>query len=301
MADFEERSGVVACETEWGRWYQTVEDVSLEINLTPGTKGREVKVDISTRRIQCQIRGTVIIKGKLFDSVIEDESTWTIEDQKLLRVLLVKSRKSDYWSSLLENGQYQPNPAQLLQMRHKLDLERFQLEHPGLDFSQANLDKQYPDMMEPYLQTQSSDQQLLGATAMPVSHVSNGENKTDDEKLLESQHQNAATRLLGEQSQSQSTEQHNISPPSQLDNLLESVDRLSVVTDDMKQENGGGSSGDSAVTIPGGGGASGVLLDPRVTDDMKTEPAMVVEPVVTDDMKTEENESLETDEEKSGL
>ena len=68
---------------------------------------------------------------------------------------------------------------------------------------------------------------------------------------------------------------------------LESVDRLSVVTDDMKQENGG-SGGDSAVA--GGGGAGGVLLDPRVTDDMKTEPAMVVEPVVTDDMKTEENE-----------
>ena len=45
--------------------------------------------------------------------------------------------------------------------------------------------------------------------------------QTDDEKLLESQHQNAS-RLLGEQSQSQTSEnQHDISPPSsQFDNLL---------------------------------------------------------------------------------
>ena len=41
---------------------------------------------------------------------------------------------------------YQPDPAQLLGMRQKLDLERLQLENPGLDFSGAKLDKQYPDM-----------------------------------------------------------------------------------------------------------------------------------------------------------
>ena len=33
-------------------------------------------------------------------------------------------RKDDYWSSLLESGGYQPDPATLLQMRQKLDLER---------------------------------------------------------------------------------------------------------------------------------------------------------------------------------
>ena len=29
------RSGIIACETDWGRWYQTVEDVNIEINLIP--------------------------------------------------------------------------------------------------------------------------------------------------------------------------------------------------------------------------------------------------------------------------
>jgi len=320
MSDFEERSGIIACTTEWGKWYQTLEDVNLEIDLNPGTRGREVKVDITSTRLHCQIRATVIIKGRLFDNVIEDDSTWTIEDQKLLRILLVKSRKSSYWESLLEGGVYQPDPAQLLGMRQKLDLERLQLENPGLDFSGAKLDKQYPDMPS-YLH---SDLDQLGAAALPVSI---GDNKTDDEKLLESQ-----TRLgdpadqphlrrhawLPEpalpSNQQNGQPVHHLAPallpdpslpePQPADNrLLESVDRLSVETDDMKQREGSDVSSSSASSMAVSsmnGASSSMAVSTSSTDDMKTEPLRVVAPVVTDDMKTEENESLETDEEKSG-
>jgi hypothetical protein len=289
MADFEERSGIVTCETEWGRWYQTLEDVNLEINLTPGTKGREVKVDISCRRIECQIRGTIILKGRLFANVIEDESTWTIEDQNLCRILLVKSRKSDYWQSLLEGGQYQPNPVDLLGMRQKLDLERLQQENPGLDFSQATLDKQYPDMPSHL----HSDLDHLGATALPVSI---GENKTDDEKLLESR-QGGYPPLppdpghLHQQGQASQPQQGLPEPPDA--RLQESFDRLSVETDDMKRRETSDvtstttASASMAVSASPPASAS-PMLDTRETDDMKTEPARVVEPVVTDDMKTEE-------------
>lgn len=311
-------------------------------------------MDITSRRLQCQIRGTVIIKGKLFDNVIEDESTWTIEDQKLLRILLVKVRKSSYWESLLEGGVYQPDPAQLLGMRHKLDLERLQQENPGLDFSQAKLDKQYSDMPS-YLH---SDLDQLGAAALPVSI---GDNKTDDEKLLESQ-----TRLgdaadqpepgrqawQSEHTRHQAWPAHqqavpsghqSLSPsltalPSSLQNghpatalpeinlpesqpadnrLLESVERLSVETDDMKQRECSDVSSStpaaSSMTVSSSmsavssmavsssmSAASSMAVSSSSTDDMKTEPLSEVAPVVTDDMKTEENESLETDEEKSG-
>jgi len=312
MATFEERSGIIACETDWGRWYQTVEDVNIEINLISGTKGREVKVDISSRRIQCQIRETVILKGKLFANVIEDESTWTIEDQKLLRILLVKVRKSDYWESLLEGGGYQPNPVDLLGMRQKLDLERMQLEHPGLDFSQAKLDKQYSDMPSSF---HNSDLDQLGAAALPVL---SGDNKTDDEKLLESQSRGYPPPPppldVGETSNGYLDQQYVNLPPPDLDSsnsqdddrLLASMDHLSVETDDMKRRehnSNGGSDADLSSNLPetaAMGASAGATLDTRETDDMKTEPARVVEPVVTDDMKTEENESLETDEEKSG-
>ena len=55
-----------------------------------------------------------------------DESTWTIEDQKLLRIQLVKAdqrTKDQCWLSLLENA-FLPDPIVLNEMRKKLDLER---------------------------------------------------------------------------------------------------------------------------------------------------------------------------------
>ena len=52
------------------------------------------------------------------------------EDNKLLRVVLVKSDRSasNCWKSLLEGGQYKCNPWVLDQMEKKLTLERFQRE-----------------------------------------------------------------------------------------------------------------------------------------------------------------------------
>lgn len=266
MADFEDRSGVVYCSTEWGGWYQTLTDVNVEVNLQQGTKGKEVKVTIAPSRIECIVRGNTIFKGALFEKVIEDDSTWTIEDRKLLRILLVKSSKEGYWKSLLEN-EYQPDPFTLQQMRKKLDLERYQVENPGFDFSGATLDKQYDDM-------DTMDLQHLGAAALPALSI--GDNKTDDEKLLESL-------------------------PAQP--VLEPV-----ITDDEKGEP------DSVVTAdrhpvvtgepdrPVDDGESARPLNSVITDDMRlpSEPVRAVEPIVTDDMKTEQNESLETDEEKSG-
>ena len=61
---------------------------------------------------------------------MEDESTWTVEDQKLIRIQLIKAHhgtKDLCWLSLLE-GEYQPDPIALNEMRKKLDLEKFQIE-----------------------------------------------------------------------------------------------------------------------------------------------------------------------------
>lgn len=37
--NFEEKSGVVACGTSWGSWYQTYCEVVLQIDCEPGTRG----------------------------------------------------------------------------------------------------------------------------------------------------------------------------------------------------------------------------------------------------------------------
>ena len=61
---FEEKSGIVNCETEWGRWYQTVAEVVVEVDLEPGTKGKEVKVDMAPSKLRCEVRGKVIFEVK---------------------------------------------------------------------------------------------------------------------------------------------------------------------------------------------------------------------------------------------
>jgi len=67
----------------------------------------------------------------LYSKVHADETVWTLEDNKLLNIVLAKadvSLKDEIWESLLEGGVYQPDAYTLHEMRKKLDLERFQIE-----------------------------------------------------------------------------------------------------------------------------------------------------------------------------
>ncbi|TNN62276.1 NudC domain-containing protein 2 [Liparis tanakae] len=97
---FEERSGVVPCETPWGSWYQTMEEVFIEVDVPHGTS----------------------------------------EDKCLIRIILMKTNREagNCWSSLLE-GEYCANAWVQDQMQRKLTLERFQRENPGFDFSGAEI------------------------------------------------------------------------------------------------------------------------------------------------------------------
>ncbi|XP_052126801.1 nudC domain-containing protein 2 [Frankliniella occidentalis] len=84
--------------------------------------------------------------GTLFQTIHVDDSVWTIEDGCLLDIVLSKSntfKQDEIWESLMEDGSYKPDPLVFHEMRKKLDLERFQLENPGFDFSQAKLQKCY--------------------------------------------------------------------------------------------------------------------------------------------------------------
>ncbi|KAK1209938.1 NUDC2 protein, partial [Pygoscelis papua] len=100
-----------------------------------------------------------LLQGKLFDSTITDEGTWTLEDRKLIRIVLMKTNRDagNCWTSLLEN-EYAADPWVQDQMQRKLTLERFQREanfllsiklfsylhqNPGFDFSGAEISGNY--------------------------------------------------------------------------------------------------------------------------------------------------------------
>nr|CAB3264481.1 nudC domain-containing protein 2-like [Phallusia mammillata] len=142
---FDERSGIVDCSTPWGRWYQTAEEVYVEINSSSPIKGRDVSVKYTSTHISCTIKQQTVFEGDLPYSIIVDESTWSVEDQKLVRILLAKSlRKEDpCWKSLLANGDYSADPFTFDEMQKKLTLEKYQVDQPGFDFGSAALSGNY--------------------------------------------------------------------------------------------------------------------------------------------------------------
>ena len=67
--------------------------------------------------------------GANSDSAIANEGTWTLEDRKMICIVLTKMRRdaANCWTSLLESD-YAADPWVQDQMQRKLTLERFQKE-----------------------------------------------------------------------------------------------------------------------------------------------------------------------------
>eukprot|EP00730_Choanoeca_flexa_P012536 TRINITY_DN4368_c0_g1_i1.p1 TRINITY_DN4368_c0_g1~~TRINITY_DN4368_c0_g1_i1.p1 ORF type:complete len:159 (+),score=22.06 TRINITY_DN4368_c0_g1_i1:96-572(+) len=144
MSHFDETSGVVECPTHWGSWYQTMEEVVIQINLEQGTRGKEIQIDCKSKFLAITVKGSSILNGQLPHTVVADELVWSVEDNSLLRVVMTKSARGagDTWQSLLVD-QYEADPVRVDEMQKKMTLERFQRENPGFDFSGADISGQY--------------------------------------------------------------------------------------------------------------------------------------------------------------
>lgn len=60
ISHFDEKSGIVPCNTEWGRWWQTVDELHIEVTLPVNTKSKDVKVNVTNSSITCQILGKTL-------------------------------------------------------------------------------------------------------------------------------------------------------------------------------------------------------------------------------------------------
>ncbi|XDB66605.1 hypothetical protein ABFV05_020221 [Capra hircus] len=125
-APFEACSGVVSCGTPWGQWYQTLEEVFTEVQIPSGTCTQDSH------------------GGANSDSAIANEGTWTLEDRKMICIVLTKMRRdaANCWTSLLEY-EYAAHPWVQDQMQRKFTLGRFQKENPGFYFSGAEISGNY--------------------------------------------------------------------------------------------------------------------------------------------------------------
>lgn len=144
---FEDKSGIIHSVTDWGCWYQSIDDVTIEVPIPLQTKACDIKIKILPSSLSVCVLDKDIFSGNLFANIVCDESTWTIEDDegsRILRIFLIKSIKSPQscWSSLLKDT-FHANFATLDNMQKKMLQERYQRENPGFDFSNAEVTGNY--------------------------------------------------------------------------------------------------------------------------------------------------------------
>lgn len=82
--NFEEKSGLVASETSWGNWGQTIEDVLIEIEVKPGTSSKSISCVINAKSLSVTVNEKTIIK--------------VIEVKKIIKVKDKRKRKCSFYN-----------------------------------------------------------------------------------------------------------------------------------------------------------------------------------------------------------
>lgn len=107
-------------------WGQSLQEVNINVQVPAGTKSRSIVCDVKKDHLKVGIKGeTPIIDGELCKSIKVDDCFWSLEDQKVISILLTKFDQRDWWKSLLKGGpeidtqKVEPEPSKL----SELDLE----------------------------------------------------------------------------------------------------------------------------------------------------------------------------------
>jgi hypothetical protein len=101
-------------------WGQSLQEVTVNVEIPPGTKSSLVLCDIKNNYLKVGVKGQApIIDGELYKPVKADDCFWSLEDQKLISILMSKRDRTDWWKSLLKGGQeidtqkVEPEPSKL--------------------------------------------------------------------------------------------------------------------------------------------------------------------------------------------
>ncbi|PLW10962.1 hypothetical protein PCANC_22214 [Puccinia coronata f. sp. avenae] len=155
-------------------WKQTLQDLTLNIPVPPGTRARDLIVDIKKTKLKVGLKGKEpILDGNLCKEIKVEESTWTLDDNKEINLHLEKISQMAWWENVLthhpkiDTTKITPENSKLHELdgetramvekmmfdnqqkqmgkptsdeQKKLEmLEKFKAAHPEMDFSNAKI------------------------------------------------------------------------------------------------------------------------------------------------------------------
>jgi hypothetical protein len=139
-------------------WDQTLEEVNVYISVPAGVSAGVLQVTIETGSVSVGIKGNpAYLTHALYAPVVVSESFWTLQDgdesgeksstqkAKSLHLQLQKRERGKPWAGAFCGHDTQLPPNEIQNEKQRLMKERFQLEHPGFDFSNADFNGDAPD------------------------------------------------------------------------------------------------------------------------------------------------------------
>ena len=124
-------------------WDQTISEVNIFVVVPPGVRAKDISCVIKINHLCFGLIGNPpFLDMDMAGQVKVSESYWTLEDGTL-HITLTKSQEGEPWPSALQGHGLDAASQQVEQQR--LLLERFQVEHPGFDFSGATVNGEAPN------------------------------------------------------------------------------------------------------------------------------------------------------------
>jgi hypothetical protein len=84
-------------------WTQTLYETTIYVDVPQGTKGKDIKCDISKTGLKLGLKGAkeLLIDGELPENIRADDSTWSVESNKQIVIVLDKVVQT-WWKSVVK-------------------------------------------------------------------------------------------------------------------------------------------------------------------------------------------------------
>jgi len=154
-------------------WTQELGEIDITIPVAQGTRGADLAVVLQKKKLRLGLKGhDPILEGELCKEIKVEDSTWTIQDNKIVLIHLEKLNQQ-WWENILthhpkiDTRKIEPKDSKLSdldgetrgmvekmmfdnqqkqlgrptsdELKKMEALKRFQAAHPELDFSQAKI------------------------------------------------------------------------------------------------------------------------------------------------------------------